>query len=188
MNLHQTSVSIEDYDLDATLSSGQAFRWKHVNGSWEGVISRHWVRLRSDGKNLLTETDRDRHRLDLAPSLFAIGCRPPRDRRDFSKGRTDASVAPILSRPASLAAGPVGMSGFIYLFVDQTNCPNPANHGRPLRTFGEPVPVPTRTCDRCLSFPDVRNGWPTQMKPICASAKWGFARHIFLARLAQRER
>ncbi|MDB6058504.1 MAG: 8-oxoguanine glycosylase domain protein [Verrucomicrobiales bacterium] len=56
MNLHQTSVPIEDYDLDATLSSGQAFRWKHIDGWWEGVIGQHWVRLRTEGKNLLAET------------------------------------------------------------------------------------------------------------------------------------
>jgi N-glycosylase/DNA lyase len=34
-----------DYDLAATLDSGQVFRWQHQNDSWVGVIGNHWVRL-----------------------------------------------------------------------------------------------------------------------------------------------
>jgi N-glycosylase/DNA lyase len=37
-----------DYDLAATLSSGQTFRWQLRQGWWEGVIGRRWVRLRSE--------------------------------------------------------------------------------------------------------------------------------------------
>lgn len=36
---------VRDYDLAATLASGQAFRWRRRNGSWEGVIDSRWVRL-----------------------------------------------------------------------------------------------------------------------------------------------
>lgn len=39
---------VRDYDLAGTLESGQAFRWNHVNGGWNGVICNHWVRLRAD--------------------------------------------------------------------------------------------------------------------------------------------
>jgi N-glycosylase/DNA lyase len=46
MNLARASFAIEDYDLDATLSSGQAFRWKKNGEWWEGVVGEHWVRLR----------------------------------------------------------------------------------------------------------------------------------------------
>ncbi len=35
-----------DYDLAATLASGQAFRWSQREGSWEGPVGAHWVRLR----------------------------------------------------------------------------------------------------------------------------------------------
>jgi N-glycosylase/DNA lyase len=86
MNLQRTSVTIEDYDLDATLSSGQAFRWKHVNGWWEGVINGYWVRLRIDGKNLLAETSANvtdwdwlRHYLQLDVNLRAIVDTFPKD-------------------------------------------------------------------------------------------------------------
>jgi N-glycosylase/DNA lyase len=34
-----------DYDLSATLNSGQVFRWQLVGEGWEGVVNRRWVRL-----------------------------------------------------------------------------------------------------------------------------------------------
>ncbi len=39
---------VRDYDLAATLESGQAFRWRQVGEAWQGVIGRHWVRLRAE--------------------------------------------------------------------------------------------------------------------------------------------
>lgn len=38
-------LRVRDYDLAATLDSGQAFRWQEVHGGWNGVIGEHWVRL-----------------------------------------------------------------------------------------------------------------------------------------------
>ena len=37
---------VKDYDLDATLTSGQAFRWRLHDGHWVGVIGGRWVALR----------------------------------------------------------------------------------------------------------------------------------------------
>ena len=37
-------LRVRDYDLSATLDSGQAFRWQPDNGSWTGVIGRRQVR------------------------------------------------------------------------------------------------------------------------------------------------
>ncbi len=37
---------VREYDLDATLQSGQAFRWQAVGQAWEGVVGGRWVRLR----------------------------------------------------------------------------------------------------------------------------------------------
>lgn len=34
-----------DYSLDATLSSGQVFRWRRRGEAWEGVVGNRWVRL-----------------------------------------------------------------------------------------------------------------------------------------------
>lgn len=36
---------VADYDLEATLESGQAFGWDRVGAGWEGVVGRRWVRL-----------------------------------------------------------------------------------------------------------------------------------------------
>ena len=50
-----STFAIRDYDLGATLTSGQAFRWREHNGSWVGVIGRRWVRLTATGSLLLVE-------------------------------------------------------------------------------------------------------------------------------------
>jgi len=39
---------VHDYDLAATLNSGQAFRWQLREVWWEGVIGLRWVRLRAE--------------------------------------------------------------------------------------------------------------------------------------------
>lgn len=46
---------VRDYDLGATLESGQAFRWNHVDGGWNGVIQNRWVRLRADAFSITAE-------------------------------------------------------------------------------------------------------------------------------------
>ena len=47
---------VADYDLAATLRSGQAFRWRESNGAWEGVVGGRWVWLRATGAGLLAQT------------------------------------------------------------------------------------------------------------------------------------
>ena len=43
----QADFFVRDYDLAATLTSGQTFRWQLRDGGWEGVIGSRWVRLRA---------------------------------------------------------------------------------------------------------------------------------------------
>jgi len=43
---------LRDYNLAATLTSGQAFRWREVDGAWENIIANRWVRLSVKGKTL----------------------------------------------------------------------------------------------------------------------------------------
>jgi N-glycosylase/DNA lyase len=50
------TFEVRDYDLAATLNSGQAFRWQAGEGGWFGVISRHWVRLRAGESSIRAET------------------------------------------------------------------------------------------------------------------------------------
>jgi len=46
---------VRDYDLAATLTSGQAFRWCERDGWWEGVVNARWVRLKQVDEGLLAE-------------------------------------------------------------------------------------------------------------------------------------
>lgn len=53
---------VAEYDLAATLTSGQAFRWNRSGDGWEGVIGRRWVRLVAQPdtiRAIVAETTRD---------------------------------------------------------------------------------------------------------------------------------
>jgi N-glycosylase/DNA lyase len=50
------TFAVRDYDLSATLASGQVFRWRLQDRWWAGVIGTHWVRLRSDPSSITAET------------------------------------------------------------------------------------------------------------------------------------
>jgi N-glycosylase/DNA lyase len=50
------SFTLRDYDLAATLTSGQAFRWESRDQRWIGVIGSHWVRLHPGPGSLTAET------------------------------------------------------------------------------------------------------------------------------------
>lgn len=52
----QTTFKIRDYDLAATLNSGQSFRWTWRNDGWESVVSRTFVRLRQVSDGIHAET------------------------------------------------------------------------------------------------------------------------------------
>jgi N-glycosylase/DNA lyase len=54
--LVSVEFTVRHYDLAATLSSGQAFRWRQDGGAWEGVIGSRWVRLRQNGDRISAET------------------------------------------------------------------------------------------------------------------------------------
>lgn len=55
MQKPEVVIPVRNYDLAATLTSGQAFRWKFVDGRWEGVIGRHWVRLHQSSCGIVAE-------------------------------------------------------------------------------------------------------------------------------------
>ena len=50
------SIPALRYDLAATLDSGQSFRWKQSDDSWEGLVGNRWVRLRQRATDILFET------------------------------------------------------------------------------------------------------------------------------------
>ena len=49
-------IPVRDYDLAATLASGQAFRWREHASGWEGIIGQRWVWLTQTDENLVAET------------------------------------------------------------------------------------------------------------------------------------
>lgn len=49
-------LRVRDYDLAATLDSGQAFRWTLHDGAWVGFVGRRQVRLRADDSSIIAET------------------------------------------------------------------------------------------------------------------------------------
>jgi len=51
-----TFLPVCNYNLAATLTSGQAFRWRECDGGWEGVIKDCWVRLRQRADGIAAET------------------------------------------------------------------------------------------------------------------------------------
>ncbi|HSY42701.1 MAG TPA: DNA glycosylase [Candidatus Acidoferrum sp.] len=50
-------LPVNDYDLAATLDSGQAFRWRQENGSWLGVVGKRQVYLTQRSEGILAETN-----------------------------------------------------------------------------------------------------------------------------------
>lgn len=52
----QILLPVRDYDLAATLDSGQAFRWRQEKDSWLGVIGQHAVRLTQTPEGIRAET------------------------------------------------------------------------------------------------------------------------------------
>ena len=49
-------IPVRDYDLAATLTSGQAFRWQLRHDCWEGIIGNRWLRLRQCEEGIGAET------------------------------------------------------------------------------------------------------------------------------------
>lgn len=52
----ETFLPVRDYDLAATLESGQVFRWQRQNDSWVGIAGKNLVRLTQKPDGILAET------------------------------------------------------------------------------------------------------------------------------------
>jgi N-glycosylase/DNA lyase len=73
------TFAARDYNLAATLTSGQAFRWQQQDRWWAGVVGNRWVRLRSEPGSITAETagpvadwDWLRHYLQLCVDLGEV--------------------------------------------------------------------------------------------------------------------
>jgi N-glycosylase/DNA lyase len=54
--MNETSFTVRDYDLAATLGCGQAFRWEHCDDRWRGIVDARWVELRQHGNQIFART------------------------------------------------------------------------------------------------------------------------------------
>jgi len=73
------SWPVRDYHLDATLDSGQVFRWQRSELGWTGILGRRWLQLRVEAQTLHAETAEPvsdwswlRHFLQLDVDLAAV--------------------------------------------------------------------------------------------------------------------
>ena len=80
---------VHDYDLAATLNSGQAFRWHLREGWWEGVIGRRWVRLRTETDSVVSASVCGNH-----SALFPLTPALSRGEREKLSQRRDRSQRP----------------------------------------------------------------------------------------------
>ena len=64
---------LRNYDLAATLDSGQVFRWHKQNDSWLGVVGGHFVRLTQTDGGILAETDAGIDDLDWLRNFLQTG-------------------------------------------------------------------------------------------------------------------
>jgi N-glycosylase/DNA lyase len=85
-SLFQNTFPVRDYDLAATLSSGQAFRWRLIDGGWEGVVGARWVRLTAGKDEIAVQTSEAvtdwgwlEHYLQIGVDLNAVLARFPDD-------------------------------------------------------------------------------------------------------------
>jgi N-glycosylase/DNA lyase len=64
---------VRDYDLAATLDSGQVFRWQKQNESWVGVVGKNSARLTQTDGGIVAETSTGIDDLDWLRDFLQIG-------------------------------------------------------------------------------------------------------------------
>jgi N-glycosylase/DNA lyase len=63
---------VRDYDLAATLNSGQVFRWRQMENSWTGVVGKNFVRLTQTDNGILAETSAPIEQLDWLRDFLQV--------------------------------------------------------------------------------------------------------------------
>ena len=156
MTSARATFAVENYDLAATLASGQAFRWRRAGPAWEGVVGSRWVRLRQDNDAIHAETSAPvsdwqwlRHYLqadvDLRPILASFPDDPPMS-RSMSACR---GLRLLRQEPWECLASFICSSTKRIVQIEQIVtllC----------RRFGQPLPVPAGT-EPAWSFPAVEH-------------------------------
>jgi N-glycosylase/DNA lyase len=132
-----------NYDLAATLDSGQAFRWQPLGDAWEGVIAGRWVRLTLLPRGLraeLAEPSGDwrwlTHYLRLDEDLDAVLAAFPPDPPLLAATRACAGLRLLRQEPWECLASFLLSSSKQIVQIRQIVA-------LLCERFGEPVAVPT---------------------------------------------
>jgi N-glycosylase/DNA lyase len=155
MEIRRASFSVENYDLAATLTSGQAFRWRQAESGWEGVIGERWVRLRQTEDHIEAETTGAaddwawlRHYLQLDVHLDSVAATFPTDEPMQTALRACRGLRLLRQEPWECLASFICSSTKRIVQIQQIIdllC----------RNFGEPLPVP-RGAAPAWSFPSAQ--------------------------------
>jgi N-glycosylase/DNA lyase len=143
MNLVRAVFAVENYDLAATLASGQAFRWRCREGEWTGVVGGRWVRLRAAAGRIAAETAAPvadwhwlRHYLQLDVNLPEVLAVFPRDDPALQAAvRACAGLRLLRQEPWECLASFICSSTKQIVQIEQIIA-------LLCRRFGEPLPVP----------------------------------------------
>jgi len=131
-----------NYDLAATLASGQAFRWRFVDGGWEGVVAGRWVRLRQEAGRIRAEAAEPvgdwawlRHYLQLDVNIGKIFETFPQDEPMQSSVQSCAGLRLLRQEPWECLASFICSSTKQIVQIQQIIA-------LLCRRFGDPVAVP----------------------------------------------
>lgn len=143
----------DNYDLAATLTSGQAFRWRRMDGAWEGVVAGRWVRLRQEQNFIRAETavpvedwDWLRHYLQLDVNIGKIFETFPPDEPMQNSVQSCAGLRLLRQKPWECLASFICSSTKQIVQIQQIIA-------LLCRRFGEPLAVPAGH-EPVHSFPD----------------------------------
>ena len=181
MELDRLVIPVSDYDLDATLDSGQAFRWRRIGPAWEGVIHGRWVRLFAVGSQIIAEFLDETQCIGLSgegankdlPSAIPVlrslgegGCIPHAALLHYLQ--TDINLPTILATfptDEPMQAAVRACPGLRLLRQDPWECLASfvcSSNKRIVQIkqiirllcerFGEPIPIPA-ACEPCFAFP-----------------------------------
>jgi len=153
MHIVRAVFAVEDYDLSATLGSGQAFGWRCGDAGWTGVVDGRWVRLRAAPGQIAAETAAPaadwqwlRHYLQLDVNLPEVLAAFPRDDPALQAAvRACAGLRLLRQEPWECLASFICSSSKQIAQIKQITA-------LLSRRFGEPLPVPPGA-EPAWSFP-----------------------------------
>jgi len=69
---HECVLPVQEYDLEATLTSGQTFNWEWSADGWTGVVCGRWVRLQQEGSLIRARTSEPQRTWDWLEEYLQV--------------------------------------------------------------------------------------------------------------------